>query len=117
STSSGPRKAQGAERRPLTDRARTMAEDTGRRRMMAMLKQRLVMMLTLSFLVVAVAHSEQSALVVTAVAAVAFAAVLTARHAALAVIGHEITVGDRAREHRELLSSSPEPQHPDTAGR
>ncbi|WP_141879896.1 DUF6412 domain-containing protein [Homoserinimonas aerilata] len=85
---------------------------------MTMLKQRLIMMLTLSFLVVAAAQSEQSALIATAVAAVAFAAILAARHATLAAVGiHELTVGGRAREHRNVLSSMPSPQHPDTAGR
>lgn len=84
---------------------------------MTRLKQRLVILMTLSFLALAMAQPEQSALIVTAVAAVAITALLCARHAALAVGIHELTVGGRAREHRELLSASPEPQHPDTAGR
>lgn len=38
--------------------------------------------------------------------------------AAVGVIGaSEVTVGARARAHREVLSGMPEPRHPSTAGR
>lgn len=84
---------------------------------MATLKRNVVMALTLSFLVVACAQAEPSTLLGAAVAVLAIAALLGVRQAALAVVGHEITVGNRAREHRDALSVTPSPQHPDTAGR
>jgi hypothetical protein len=84
---------------------------------MSALKQRLVMAMTLSFLVLAFAQSEPSGLLVAGLATVIVAAALSARYAAVAVRSREITVGSRAREHREALSVMPEPRHPDTAGR
>ncbi|AWB89562.1 hypothetical protein [Homoserinimonas hongtaonis] len=84
---------------------------------MTTIKRNLIMALTLSFLVVACAQVEPSALIVAAVAAVAISALLGSRQAALALVGHEITIGNRAREHRDALSVTPSPQHPDTAGR
>jgi hypothetical protein len=79
--------------------------------------ERLVMVLTVSFLVLAVAQSEPSSLVFAGIAAIALCAVLAARYAAVVIRAHEITVGSRARQHRESLVGMPEPQHPDTAGR
>jgi len=75
------------------------------------------MLMTLPFLALAMAQPEQSAFIATAVAAIAITVLLCARHASLAVGGHELTVGGRAREHRQVLSTMPSPQHPDTAGR
>jgi len=57
------------------------------------------------------------ALGTAAIAAVAITTLLCVRHAASAAYSHEITIGRRAREHREALSVMPSPQHPHTAGR
>jgi hypothetical protein len=84
---------------------------------MSWLGQRVVMAMTLSFLVLVVAQSEPSALLVAGLAAVVVAAALSARYAAVIVRSRELNVGSRAREHREALSVMPEPRHPDTAGR
>jgi Family of unknown function (DUF6412) len=84
---------------------------------MSWLRQRLVMVMTLSFLVLVTAQAEPSGLLVAGLATIVVAAALSARYAAVAVRSREITVGSRAREHREALSVMPEPRHPDTAGR
>jgi len=84
---------------------------------MSALKQRLITAMSLSFLLLVVAQPEPSGLLAVGLAAVVVAAVLSARYAAIIVRSREITVGSRAREHREALSAMPEPRHPDTAGR
>ncbi len=58
-----------------------------------------------------------TALLAAGLATILVAAALSARHAAVAVRSLELTVGSRAREHREALSAMPEPRHPNTAGR
>jgi len=75
------------------------------------------MVLTVSFLVLSIAQAEPSSLVFAGIAALAVGAVLAARHAAVVIRSQEITVGDRARQHRQSLVGMPAPQHPDTAGR
>jgi hypothetical protein len=72
---------------------------------------------TLSFLVVTVAHSEPSAVVFAGVLALAVTAVLGVRYAAAMLRAGELRIGRRAREHREVLSSLPAPLHPRTPGR
>jgi len=80
------------------------------------LKDGLIMLMTLSFLAFTVAQAEPSGFA-AAIAAVAITTLLCVRHAASAAYSHEITIGRRAREHREALSVMPSPQHPHTAGR
>jgi len=75
------------------------------------------MVMTVSLLVLSIAQAEPSSLVFAGIAALAVGAVLAARYAAVVIRSQEITVGDRAREHRQSLVGMPEPQHPDTAGR
>ena len=75
------------------------------------------MAMTLSFLVLVVAQSQPSGLLVVGLATIVVAAALSARHAAVAIRSLELTVGSRARAHREALSVMPEPRHPGTAGR
>lgn len=83
---------------------------------MRRLKEGLIVLMTLSFLAFVVAQAEPSGFA-AAIAAVAIAALLCGRYAASVVQHHEITIGRRAREHREALSVMPSPQHPHTAGR
>ncbi|MHA6667690.1 hypothetical protein ACX3O0_02340 [Homoserinimonas sp. A447] len=84
---------------------------------MSWLRQRLVIIMTLSFLALVIAQAEPSGLLAAGLATILVAAALSARHAAVAVRSLELTVGSRAREHREVLSVMPEPRHPNTAGR
>ena len=90
---------------------------------MRSLLERLVTVMTLSFVAISVAHTmavaqaEPSALVFAGIAALAVSTVLAARYAAVVVRAHDIGVGERARQHRQSLVGMPEPQHPDTAGR
>jgi hypothetical protein len=79
--------------------------------------ERLVMVMTVSFLAMAVAQGEPSTLVFAGLAAIAVSAVLVARYAAIVIRTHDLGVGERARQHRQSLVGMPEPQHPDTAGR
>jgi len=84
---------------------------------MRVVTERLLMVLTMSLLVMAVAQSEPASLVFVGLAALAVSTVLAARYAAVVIRSHEIGVGERARVHRQSLVGMPEPQHPDTAGR
>ena len=84
---------------------------------MSWLWQRLVMAMTLSFLALIVAQAEPSGMLLAGLAAIVVAGALSARYAAVAFRSRELTVGSRARQHREALSAMPEPRHPDTAGR
>lgn len=78
--------------------------------------ERLVMVMTVTFLVFAIAQAaEPSTLLLTG--AIAVGMLVLARNSALTVVRQSITIGGRAREHRESLSEIPAPQHPDTAGR
>jgi hypothetical protein len=79
--------------------------------------ERLVAVLTVSFLVAAVAQPEPSSLVFVGLAALAVTAVLAARYAAVVMAAIDRGVGERAPEHRQQLAGLPEPQHPLTAGR
>jgi hypothetical protein len=79
--------------------------------------ERLVMVMTVSFLVLNVAQAEPTTAVFAGIAAIALCAVLAARYAAVVIRSREIAVGRRAREHRQSLVGMPEPQHPDTDGR
>lgn len=82
---------------------------------MRTLFERLAVTLAVTFVVFAVADS--SAVLVGAIAAVAVVALVGSRYAAVSIRSRSMTVGSRARQHRESLSSLPEPSHPDTAGR
>ena len=74
------------------------------------------MLMTASFFALAVMQSEPSALLLASALALAVGVLLAARIVS-APCARELCVGSRAREHRELLRSLPEPQHPDTDGR
>jgi hypothetical protein len=84
---------------------------------MRALHKHLVMVLTISFVVLAVAQAEPSSLLVAGVAVLAASALLSARYLAVTIIALRIMVGSRSREHRESLTRIPAPSHPATAGR
>lgn len=75
--------------------------------------------LTLIASVVVVALVASQAATASTVAVSVAATLLVVALAAVAgtVGARVVTVGSRAREHRESLTSMPEPAHPDTAGR
>ena len=77
--------------------------------------ERLAVLLGLAFVVLVTADSATT--LVATIGAVALAAILASRYAAISIRSHSITVGSRAREHRESFSSIPEPSHPATPGR
>jgi hypothetical protein len=81
------------------------------------LLERLMVIATVSFLALALAQGDASLVLVGGMATLVVVAVLSARYAAVSIRSHSLTVGARARAHRESLSSMPEPSHPDTAGR
>lgn len=78
---------------------------------------RLVAFASVSFLVVMLAGSDPSSVAFAGLAAIAVAALVGARYAGVALRARHLTVGARAREHRESLREMPAPGHPDTAGR
>jgi hypothetical protein len=76
--------------------------------------ERLVMLLTLSFVALVAAQTGSA----TAVAiSLAITAIVLLKHASVVIARREIAVGARAHAHRESLSEMTAPQHPDTAGR
>lgn len=79
--------------------------------------EHLIMVMTVSFLVLAVAQAEPSAMLVAGVAVFAASALLGARYLAVIIIALRLMVGSRSREHRESLTRIPAPSHPNTAGR
>jgi hypothetical protein len=75
------------------------------------------MVMTVSFIALAVAQGEPSTLVFAGIAALVVSSVLAARYAAIVIRAHDVGVGDRARAHRQSLVGMPEPQHPHTPGK
>ncbi|WP_309615382.1 hypothetical protein [Salinibacterium sp.] len=81
---------------------------------MRTLYERLVMMATLVVIALAISQESPQTFVIVGVAAVLL---LSAVRSAAVVVGSlEVTVGSRARAHREALSGMPAPRHPSTAG-
>jgi hypothetical protein len=64
-------------------------------------------------LFLALALTAEPSAIIASVAAV----ILVAAIATLVVGASAVTIGGRARAHREALSSQPAPSHPTTAGR
>ncbi|WP_309619308.1 hypothetical protein [Salinibacterium sp.] len=81
---------------------------------MRTLYERLDMMATLVVIALAISQESPQAFVIVGVAAVLLASAV--RSAAVVVGSLEVTVGSRARAHREALSGMPAPRHPSTAG-
>ncbi len=61
--------------------------------------------------------TDPFSIVLLSIAAAAIAAIVAVRFAVLAIRHRELTIGARARAHRQALGRSPAPQHPRTAGR
>jgi len=75
------------------------------------------MLMTLVVVALAVSNGEPSTVVVAGLVTIALAAVLVSRYASTVVRGRAMTMGERARQHREGLREVPAPRHPNTAGR
>lgn len=82
---------------------------------MRILHERAAIAATVLFLALAISQGGPTQ-VLAAIAAVAVAGMLV-RQATLVVGGRVLTVGRRARAHKEALSDMPAPRHPSTAGR
>jgi disulfide bond formation protein DsbB len=80
-------------------------------------EQRVVMLMTFVFLALAVAQGGSAASVATGIAVIAVGMLLAARSVGVAVTSRELTIGARARQHRESLSDVAAPRHPLTPGR
>lgn len=79
------------------------------------LLERLTVLLAVAFVVLAV--TDASALTMGAIAALTVVALVGSRYAAVSIRARSLTIGSRAHQHRESMSSLPAPSHPDTAGR
>lgn len=86
---------------------------------MGILAQRLLTLLGLALVAGAVAPTgaDQPIALLAALSVVSIAAVAISVVVVLAASPHTVTVGARAREHRDVVSGMPEPQHPATPGR
>ena len=89
---------------------------------MRALHTRLVMVMTLSFVALVVSQAaaggaQPAALLAAGLSAVVLTSLIAARYSATMLRTRVITVGSRAREHRQSLFETPEPQHPNTVGR
>ena len=62
-------------------------------------------------------QADPFSIVFVSIAAAAIAAIVAVRFAVLAIRLRELTIGARARAHRQALGRTPAPQHPRTAGR
>ncbi len=84
---------------------------------MRTLAQRLVVLLGFALLVGVVVQAEPQGMLVVALAAVTAIGIASIAFGVRAVPRRVVTVGARAREHRELLDAIPAPRHPATPGR
>ncbi|MCY7412887.1 MAG: DUF6412 domain-containing protein [Salinibacterium sp.] len=82
--------------------------------MRQLLPARLVALATTLFLVLAVTQSGETSVVVASIAIAAMSIAITA---ALVVGNTTRAVGIRAFARRQAMTATPEPSHPDTAGR
>jgi disulfide bond formation protein DsbB len=71
---------------------------------------------TVALVLVVLAASQGSTSISTSMLVVAAGVVLVGAVLSAAVVVRELTVGSRARAHREAMSVMPEPRHPATAG-
>lgn len=84
---------------------------------MRALHQRMIVVSTALFVVLAIAQGGPTSVLVASIAAVAVAGVVAVRYAAVVTGSRELVVGERAHAHREALNVMPAPSHPSTAGR
>lgn len=83
---------------------------------MRTLHARLVMLTAVLLVALAVTQAGSPAIALAGVAAVVLTAALAVRFAGVVLGARQLTVGARARAHKEALGEMPEPRHPSTAG-
>jgi hypothetical protein len=81
------------------------------------MRRLLVMSMTAAYLALAVSPGEPANLLLAGAAVIAIGVLLAVRVTTGVSGARELTVGARARQHRQQLGALPEPQHPDTDGR
>ena len=82
---------------------------------MRMLHTRLVAFTAIALVVLALGQSQSATALVAGLAALAIATVILAQRTGALVL--RVQLGTRAREHRQLVTATPSPAHPNTAGR
>jgi hypothetical protein len=82
---------------------------------MSDLRARFVILLTISFVVLTVSQTQSATALVAGLAALAITTVILAQRTGALVL--RVQLGTRAREHRQLVTATPSPAHPNTAGR
>ena len=82
---------------------------------MRMLHTRLVAFTAVALVVLALGQSQSATALVAGLAALAIATVILAQRTGALVL--RVQLGTRAREHRQLVTATPSPAHPNTAGR
>ena len=81
---------------------------------MRILYERLAVLAAVAIIALSISQGAPQSLVVAGLAA---AVLLSALRRAAVVIGSiEVTVGARARAHRDVMTGMPSPRHPSTAG-
>lgn len=83
----------------------------------SVLAQRLTLLASVVLLALALVQTEPSGVALAGAVTAVVSAALLAYYAGRVIRPAELTVGFRSRAHREVLRVSPEPDHPDTAGR
>jgi hypothetical protein len=84
---------------------------------MRLVIERFALALAAVALIATIGSSAPSTAAMAGLVAIALVAIVGVRYAAGQLRAHELGVGGRAREHRQVLAFAPAPQHPDTAGR
>jgi len=82
---------------------------------MRMLHTRLVAFTAIALVVLALGQSQSATALVAGLATLAIATVILAQRTGALVL--RVQLGTRAREHRQLVTATPSPAHPNTAGR
>ena len=82
---------------------------------MRMLHTRLVAFTAIALVVLALGQGQSATALVAGLAALAIATVILAQRTGALVL--RVQLGTRAREHRQLVTATPSPAHPNTAGR
>ncbi|MCU1579055.1 MAG: hypothetical protein JWP19_1259 [Rhodoglobus sp.] len=79
--------------------------------------ERLVMAMTLALLAASITQPGSASVLASGVAVLAVGMLLAARYSGGGFRSRVVTIGHRARQHRQSLSGMPAPRHPATPGR
>jgi hypothetical protein len=84
---------------------------------MRWMPERLVMVMTLALLAASITQLQSASGLAAGVAVLAVGMLLAARYSGGGLRSRVVTIGHRARQHRQSLSGMPAPRHPATPGR